>query len=249
MLCFRKEFIIILWVISISLFPVVNSYLILSNSKYLSSQKYRFQNVLNIGMTSTVHADKFTHVTGKYAKILVSSIAFMFISLSDSWGPSYFVVGGIGNSILSKILKKIIKQPRPDRSTSDGYGMPSSHAQSIFYFITIAALLIQQHQSKLFSIPMTAILFTYAFFANKWRVQTGLHTITQTLVGAGIGSIVGFLIYNNWNQFQKYSITCTQSGSELCSLFSKPVPVIPRVLAIMIGAIVLYRKEIQEKLQ
>jgi membrane-associated phospholipid phosphatase len=43
----------------------------------------------------------------------------------------------MGNAVLSKILKKLIREPRPAGSPKKDHGMPSSHAQSIYYFATV----------------------------------------------------------------------------------------------------------------
>lgn len=56
----------------------------------------------------------------------------------------YGLIGGaIINALFSKTLKKIIKQERPSTDPKHaelGHGMPSSHAQSLFYFATYLAL-------------------------------------------------------------------------------------------------------------
>ncbi len=74
---------------------------------------------------------------GMSAKYFVVAVVCLFIWKSDSILPIYYTMAGVGNSILSKILKTIIKQPRPKHSPKGGNGMPSSHAQSISYFATV----------------------------------------------------------------------------------------------------------------
>lgn len=74
---------------------------------------------------------------GKSAKHFVVGTVCLVVWLSDSILPTYYVAGGVANSILSKILKMIIRQPRPDCSPKSGHGMPSSHSQSILYFATV----------------------------------------------------------------------------------------------------------------
>ena len=91
--------------------------------------------------------DKSAHtLIGESAKFVVSGIAgTIIISQPTSWKPIYYVFMGVINGLLSKILKSIIKMPRPPNSSEDGYGMPSSHTQSIVYFWSVLYnLLIQQ---------------------------------------------------------------------------------------------------------
>lgn len=44
-------------------------------------------------------------------------------------------MGSVANTILSGALKKILNQERPVPSLRSEPGMPSSHAQSIFYIV------------------------------------------------------------------------------------------------------------------
>ncbi len=74
---------------------------------------------------------------GQSAKYLVLGIAVLTVLFIESPLPVYYVVGGVCNAFLSKLLKITIKQPRPLGSLKGGYGMPSSHSQSIFYFTAI----------------------------------------------------------------------------------------------------------------
>ena len=84
---------------------------------------------------------------GESAKIIVSSSAgIILVSQSSSWKPIYYITGAVLNAMLSKVLKKIFKVPRPKESGQDGYGMPSSHAQSLFYFFSILSVLLLQYE-------------------------------------------------------------------------------------------------------
>lgn len=49
-------------------------------------------------------------------------------------------VGALLCAVLSDVLKAIIKEPRPEGSYKDGYGMPSNHTQLTFYYITVILL-------------------------------------------------------------------------------------------------------------
>ncbi|GJN21971.1 hypothetical protein PR202_gb09495 [Eleusine coracana subsp. coracana] len=52
----------------------------------------------------------------------------------------WLFLGAIANRILSKVLKKMLNYERPTQALRSDPGMPSSHAQSIFYAATILVL-------------------------------------------------------------------------------------------------------------
>ncbi|GJM86563.1 hypothetical protein PR202_ga02432 [Eleusine coracana subsp. coracana] len=52
----------------------------------------------------------------------------------------WLFLGAIANRLLSKILKKTLNYERPTQALRSDPGMPSSHAQSIFYAATILVL-------------------------------------------------------------------------------------------------------------
>ena len=50
--------------------------------------------------------------------------------------------GGLAaGEVLSVMLKRTIKEPRPEGSAAGGYGMPSSHSQFAMFFATYVTLL------------------------------------------------------------------------------------------------------------
>lgn len=51
----------------------------------------------------------------------------------------WIVLGAVTNTLLSVVLKKLLNHERPSALRSDP-GMPSSHAQSIFYGATILVI-------------------------------------------------------------------------------------------------------------
>lgn len=96
------------------------------------------------------------------------------------------------NVLVNKILKSIIKQPRPSNGKSiinesydgaDIYGMPSAHAQSVFYSMTFLYLVKKDYLLLLFE-SFVSFLTLY----QRWSYKR--HTIEQL----GVGSIVGLVI-------------------------------------------------------
>jgi hypothetical protein len=102
-----------------------------------------------------------------------------------------FFIGSISNGILSKVLKKILKQERPaelvlsdlELPPSDN-GMPSSHAMSLGFIGTFTML----------QLPWTVVpILTYVIISLVYRVKSNLHTLEQVLVGVTLGSLNGIV--------------------------------------------------------
>lgn len=102
---------------------------------------------------------------GKTAKYFVCFVAVCFVLLTDTWLTFYYIFAGIFNSILSKLIKNIVKQPRPTSSPKSGYGMPSSHAQSIFFFVTVLLAMAYKYCSLAAVVVAAIALYSYAYSA------------------------------------------------------------------------------------
>lgn len=163
---------------------------------------------------------------GLSAKVLVSTTAMLLVLISDSWVPLLYIFGGVVNAILSKVIKKILKQPRPAESKKGGYGMPSSHAQALFYFATVVSLLLQRDAlatkwQVICSCIGSAAMYLYAVIASRWRVVTKLHSKTQTYVGAFLGTLVAiFFYYLETKSFHMLSLSKSSTIAHMNSLSS-----------------------------
>jgi hypothetical protein len=116
-----------------------------------------------------------------------------------------YLIGFVINSLLNFVLKGIIKQPRPsedkhvfnvwlnngmkgDRLWFDRFGMPSGHAQSVFYSTFFI----------IFALQNTNINILYLIISLNTlyqRVKYKNHTVLQVIVGAIVGTIIGSLLY------------------------------------------------------
>ena len=266
------------------------------------------------------------HIVGKSAKPAVSGTAGLFVLLSDGWGPLYIIICALLNAALSKAIKKVLRSPRPTGSPKGGYGMPSSHAQTLFYFFTyltfqLTGLVGQAHASVDYfgviaggtplpdvvnlgissvekgigylgsygpeilkptlvslhaSIPKTlssmasasssalnalfssqifitvapVLIGLYAISASLWRVTTKLHSLGQTMVGASLGSAVGYLAYtrqpSNMASFYE-TVMAPMFGYALKNAQSPlSVPLKLKVYVLVVGFGLLYSKEIKK---
>jgi len=114
-------------------------------------------------------------------------------------------------AVISKLLKEIIKQPRP-QGTCDHLGncgepgMPSSHAQFMSFCCIVALMLYRRRyelarkatnsfishlmMSLFYKIEM-ALLFIVSGLICVARVYLGYHSSTQVVAGIVLGSLAG----------------------------------------------------------
>ena len=107
------------------------------------------------------------------------------------------------NICLNYLLKIIIKHPRPDENLSifnatqahrkeerllHKYGMPSGHAQSVFFSTTFIFLSRENNYVKL-------LYLLIALNTCRQRVAYKNHTILQIIVGAIVGCIFSVIVY------------------------------------------------------
>ncbi|XP_019183466.1 PREDICTED: lipid phosphate phosphatase epsilon 1, chloroplastic-like [Ipomoea nil] len=106
-------------------------------------------------------------------------------------------IGSILNSALSHILKRILNQKRPGSTSRSDPGMPSSHAQSIFYIVTFAIVsMVQWFGLNGLTAALAGLIFALGSYFSWLRISQKLHTVNQVLVGAAIG--LGFSVVWLW---------------------------------------------------
>jgi len=118
-----------------------------------------------------------------------------------------FVIGSILNIAINAILKECIAEPRPsaeyqhidiygkihakktlEQGNTHQYGMPSGHAQSVWFSVFYVWYVLQ-------NVGITAMYTVLAIYTSVQRVQLNNHTSTQVIVGAIIGGFLGYLTY------------------------------------------------------
>jgi len=104
-----------------------------------------------------------------------------------------YFIGMLANTIMNEVLKELMKEPRPHGACKDDYGMPSNHAQSIFFFAAYWSFLFSRHVtlSSALTNRLTAGAWWLVAVAVAYsRVHLGYHSNAQVAVGAGSGVIV-----------------------------------------------------------
>ncbi|KAL6911337.1 hypothetical protein ACP4OV_000142 [Aristida adscensionis] len=110
------------------------------------------------------------------------------------------LLGAVANSLLSQILKKVLNHERPAPALRSDPGMPSSHAQSLFYAATILVLsLFYWLGTNYLMIILGPATLAMASYLSWLRVSQRLHTLNQIMVGAAVGSGFGALWCVLWH--------------------------------------------------
>ena len=131
--------------------------------------------------------------------LFLASIIYLYVKNSYF---TIYVIGFMFSGLINYILKGVFKQPRPidDKHifnlekmyrnvlTFENYGMPSGHTQSAFYTTTFTYLALENE------VLLAGSLFI-SLLTIYQRVQSKQHFLSQTIVGAIIGGVLGFTFY------------------------------------------------------
>ncbi|SMN22474.1 similar to Saccharomyces cerevisiae YGR036C CAX4 Dolichyl pyrophosphate (Dol-P-P) phosphatase with a luminally oriented active site in the ER [Maudiozyma saulgeensis] len=113
---------------------------------------------------------------------------------------SIIVAGGqLLNEFSNKLLKRIIRQPRPHEALmGPGFGMPSAHSQFVGFFFSYWTLKMwlqwgKQPPSNLFISTSCLLIFTLMVCGS--RIYLLYHTIEQVTLGYVIGIFNGIAYF------------------------------------------------------
>ena len=119
------------------------------------------------------------------------------------WNRQYYLIGyllfGMVNTIINKLLKGIFREPRPNGGVNifktelhygtDIYGMPSGHAQTVAFSTVYAYLAYPSISLLMFNF---VILFLTAF--QRWNYKK--HTTNQLFIGSVVGGIIAYSFFH-----------------------------------------------------
>ncbi|KAI3440522.1 acidPPc domain-containing protein [Psidium guajava] len=138
----------------------------------------------------------------RLSKWLVAGVFGAIILLRHDAESLWATMGSVINVMLSVVLKQILNQERPISTLRSDPGMPSSHAQSIFFTVVFAIVSV----GKLFGISevtliISGLVLAFGSYLSWLRVSQQLHTISQVVVGAFVGSAFSALWFWSWSAF------------------------------------------------
>lgn len=134
------------------------------------------------------------------SKWLMVALFSLVLLLRHDVKAIWITMGSILNVGLSIALKRILNQERPSSASKSDPGMPSSHAQSLFYlsFVVILSMMDWLGMNIYTTLLAGLVLSLGSYFA--WlRVSQGFHTMSQVTVGAVAGSVYVGLWFWLWD--------------------------------------------------
>ena len=133
---------------------------------------------------------------GLYGPIIIAALNIYYSFYKKTYLYAYVIFLMI-NQILNHALKSILREPRPnDQHKYDIYGMPSGHAQSIFYSTTFLYLTTASYYLLIISLFICAMTIYQRYHFRH-------HTLKQLFIGSLVGIGIGSFVY----QISKYYIT------------------------------------------
>ncbi|KAI8328444.1 PAP2 superfamily protein [Chlamydoabsidia padenii] len=108
------------------------------------------------------------------------------------------LLGQLTNELVNAILKEYFQIHRPYDYLGTGYGMPSSHAQFVWYFATFGTIYLLRHIQlttpvwKKLSVTCMVVMACLVCWS---RIYLGYHTLGQVVMGSVVGVGYGLVWY------------------------------------------------------
>ncbi|EGD78177.1 hypothetical protein PTSG_09053 [Salpingoeca rosetta] len=125
-------------------------------------------------------------------RLLVGS-CLAYMALDRTRYSLLFVAGSLLDVAVGKLVKRVVDEGRPATSKKQTRGMPSTHANSLFYFAVSTHLTLynafNNPPSRLLRDAVPALGYVWAASVAYTRVSlTGDHTPPQVVAGAALGT-------------------------------------------------------------
>ncbi|KAF3632163.1 putative mitochondrial chaperone BCS1-A-like [Capsicum annuum] len=138
-----------------------------------------FSTFVSAGLNATLNS---------LSKWLVAAVFCIILLWRHDTEAIWAASGSVLNAWLSTVLKRILNQERPVSTIRSDPGMPSSHAQSIFYTLMFCIVsMVEYFGLNGITAVMSALIFAIGSYLSWLRVSQQLHTISQVAVGAALG--------------------------------------------------------------
>ncbi|KAE8685400.1 Lipid phosphate phosphatase epsilon 2 [Hibiscus syriacus] len=148
----------------------------------------------------STRVQNFESTLNRLSKWLVSALFGGVILWRHDAEALWMAMGSIVNALLSVALKRVLNQERPVAGLKSDPGMPSSHAQSIFFTVVFAIVSILEWLGvNELSVSISVLALAFGSYFSWLRASQKLHTINQILVGAVVGLVFSVLWYISWD--------------------------------------------------
>ncbi|ATY58313.1 dolichyl pyrophosphate phosphatase [Cordyceps militaris CM01] len=140
-----------------------------------------------------------------YLALLPQALGVVYLTLifaSREVEIALLFAGQLACEALNFFLKRLIKEERPRQIHGKGYGMPSSHAQFVFFWsVALTLVLLVRHRPTTLNgskptnsriverLAVSAASLALAA-ATAWsRIYLNYHTPKQVLIGSSVGAL------------------------------------------------------------
>ncbi|KAA8547393.1 hypothetical protein F0562_003743 [Nyssa sinensis] len=145
-------------------------------------------------------ADRLEPTINNLSKWLVTALFGAVVLWRHDAEALWAAMGSVLNSGLSTTLKQILNQERPVSNLRSDPGMPSSHAQSIFFTVVFVVLsMVEWLGLNGLTMTLSGLMLALGSYFSWLRVSQQFHTISQVVVGALLGSIFSILWFWYWD--------------------------------------------------
>ncbi|KAJ6823276.1 lipid phosphate phosphatase epsilon 2, chloroplastic-like isoform X1 [Iris pallida] len=144
----------------------------------------------------------FEATLNRMSKWILAALFVIFILWRHDAEALWVAMGSVVNSCLSVTLKQVLNHERPVSALRSDPGMPSSHAQSLFYTAFYLVMSLSNWLGmNIFTTTVGTLSLVCCSYLSCLRVSQQFHTIDQVVVGAALGSACGATWFWMWHSF------------------------------------------------
>ncbi|XP_027074562.1 lipid phosphate phosphatase epsilon 1, chloroplastic isoform X2 [Coffea arabica] len=167
-------------------------------------------------------------IVNNLSKWLTAVLFGIFLLVRHDAAALWAAWGSVMNMAMGIILKRLLNQERPVSNLRSDPGMPSSHALSISYITTYIILSVIQYWGlNGITAAISGIFLSIGSYFSWLRVSQQLHTISQVVVGALLGTVFSTLWFWAWSSIvlKAYvsnlwvQIVVTLGAAAFCTVF------------------------------
>ncbi|CDP01987.1 unnamed protein product [Coffea canephora] len=167
-------------------------------------------------------------IVNNLSKWLTAVLFGIFLLVRHDAAALWAAWGSVMNMAMGIMLKRLLNQERPVSNLRSDPGMPSSHALSISYITTYIILSVIQYWGlNGITAAISGIFLSIGSYFSWLRVSQQLHTISQVVVGALLGTVFSTLWFWAWSSIvlKAYvsnlwvQIVVTLGGAAFCTVF------------------------------
>ena len=145
-----------------------------------------YELIIKMLSTEMTYVMTFISFLGSAVTFIALTVAFIFL-IKDKKYSKIIALNLILVFVLNRILKWIIRRPRPERLKlvlEEGYSFPSGHSMVAFAFYGFLIYLIYKNiKNKKIKYPLMVFLALLILFIGISRIYLGVHYVTDVIGG------------------------------------------------------------------